>query len=138
MDLPEFPGIDSEPLGPGRLYQVTKRFTIAAFPLDAPLPHAPGGSIVYLWINGGTRAGRWDWVYGPDDLLAIIQAFRTATSPDYEAPDRTLPNGSQPMIRPTCEDLVQKAIDRGRPASPEDRGEVIPIRRIDWPILSEP
>lgn len=118
MIPPPFDDIPSEPLGPGRIYDVAHGYRLAAFPIEAPLPHAPEGSIAYVWLNGD-RPGTWDWTDDPEALGRIIRAFRTATSRDYRPPDRRAPGGESAQLRPTIENLVQRAMDDARPGPAE-------------------
>lgn len=123
-----FSDIESEPLGTGRLYQVTQEYRLAAFPVDAPLPHAPHGALVYVWLRAGSKGvGRWDWTADPEAIGAIVRAFRRGTAPNYRPPDRRLPDGSYPMIRPTNENLLERAMDAARPGPPLSERKVLQL-----------
>lgn len=134
MSLPPLPspaGFPFEPLGAGRLYRVTGRVSLAAFPVEAPLPHAPDGSYVYVFIEG-QRVGRWEWTDRPEVFEAVMKAFRTTTSPDYVPPVRTAPGGEPAMLRPATVDLLQRTMTEGRPDPPEPDLPIYEIETHGW------
>ncbi|MBW6457417.1 MAG: hypothetical protein K0A98_16165, partial [Trueperaceae bacterium] len=49
--------IPHRPLGSGRAYQVSADTELLAFHVEAPLPHAPAGAWVYVFVFRG-RARR--------------------------------------------------------------------------------
>ena len=114
MPVPTFDDFPSAPCGPGRLYRVTDSVDLAAFWLDAPLPHAPAGFLVYVLIEGD-RVGAWEWCSGAQELHRVMRAFRATTSPDYVPPQWEAPGGELATIRPPIRDFLRHAMEHGRP-----------------------
>ena len=102
---------------------------LLAFHVEAPLPHAPAGAWVYVFVFRGWRVGRWDWCRDEGGVERIAAAYREATAVDYEPPEYEAPGGEPAMIRPPTQELVARAMEAERPG-PRPR----PPRR---PILLE-
>ncbi|HSV91689.1 MAG TPA: hypothetical protein VLH81_01380 [Desulfobacterales bacterium] len=88
---------------------------LLAFHVEAPLPHAPDGAWVYVFVYRSRRVGRWDWCRDEAGLERIAAAYREATARDYEPPEYEAPGGEPALIRPATQDLVARAMDAGRP-----------------------
>ncbi|HSW29286.1 MAG TPA: hypothetical protein VLH75_07290 [Longimicrobiales bacterium] len=109
------PGVDFSSQGSARVYSVTKDTELVALRVDAPMPFAPDGSWVYVFVYRKRRVGRWDWARDETGIERIIEAYRTGTSPDYEPPEWRAPGGEEATLRPPIRDLVARAMEEARP-----------------------
>lgn len=100
-----------------RVYPVTKDTELLALRVDVPLPFAPDGSWVYVFVYH-RRVGHWQWALDEAGIESVIEAYRTATAPDYVPSDWVAPDGEPPMIRPPIRDLLARAMERARPGPP--------------------
>lgn len=125
MILPDLPAFPSRHIPGGRVYRVTERVELVAFVLDAPMPGAEAGFIVYAFVQG-RKVGRWDWTADPDSIERVANAFRTTTSHDYDPPTPLAPGGEPAQLRPPIQDLLARAMEAARPGprEPERTGNL--------------
>lgn len=103
------------PFGTGRAYRVTDSLELVAFHVEAPMPHAPCGFLVYTFVEKGRRVGTWDWARDEAGVEAVAQAYRDAVEPSDAPPPWIAPGGEPAVIRPTDRDGVARAMDAARP-----------------------
>lgn len=131
MPYPSSPDFPHEEAHGARIYELDGRARLFALWYPGPLPYAPDGAFLYAAVNGD-MVGRWDWAETGDGLLSIMQAYRTATSPTYEPPERVAPGGEAPTIQPALEELVARAMEKARPGAnilPFPRPHVFTLER---------
>ena len=114
MDCPTFDDFPSAPCGSGRLYEVTRAAKLFAISIDAPLPDAPDGFFLYVFISR-KRVGRWEWTADSRVIRQVMAAFRATTDGSYVPPQWEAPGGELAMIRPTIRDFLRHAMEHGRP-----------------------